>query len=193
MAICGQAGDLYGSVNALFSGLAFVGVVVAISLQSEELALQRKEIAANREELSRTADAQEQTFRALTRTADASVFKMAVEILQTDSIRHARGIVMQLCEYKNNASWNLQDKLEAEKVCQSYDSVGLLVRWKLLPSEMIVDSWGDSLIKSWKITQPLVYEYRESRNAPETWDDFEYLVNAAKAYRERDDLNDVSE
>ncbi len=38
----GQAGDLYGSINALFSGLAFAGVIVAILLQREELALKEK-------------------------------------------------------------------------------------------------------------------------------------------------------
>jgi hypothetical protein len=188
MAIRGQAGDIYGSVNALFSGLAFVGVVVAIALQSQELALQRKEIAPNREELSRTANAQEQTFRTLSRTADASVFKTAVDILQSDGIRRARGVVMQLPRYVNGTSWDMLEIVEAEKVCQSYDSVGLLVKWHLLPAEMIVDSWGDSLIKTWKILQPLVNEYRVVRQAPETWDDFEYLVKEALAYRERKNL-----
>lgn len=33
----GQFGDLYGSINALFSGWAFVGVIVAILLQKQEL------------------------------------------------------------------------------------------------------------------------------------------------------------
>lgn len=33
----GQFGDIYGSVNALFSGLAFVGIVIAIYLQQQEL------------------------------------------------------------------------------------------------------------------------------------------------------------
>jgi hypothetical protein len=38
----GQAGDLFGSVNALFSGLAFAGVIIAILLQREELRLQKE-------------------------------------------------------------------------------------------------------------------------------------------------------
>jgi hypothetical protein len=57
----GQAGDLFGSINALFSGLAFAGVIVAILLQREELELQRHEIAANRVELARAATAQEES------------------------------------------------------------------------------------------------------------------------------------
>lgn len=47
----GTFGDMFGSVNAIFSGLAFVGVIYAILLQSKELKLQRKELRFTREEL----------------------------------------------------------------------------------------------------------------------------------------------
>jgi hypothetical protein len=45
---------MFGSVNALFSGFAFAGIIVTILLQSEELALQRKELGLTREELKLT-------------------------------------------------------------------------------------------------------------------------------------------
>jgi len=60
-----QFGDSFGSVNALFAGLAFAGVIIAIFLQSRELQLQREELECNREELKRSADAQDQTQQAL--------------------------------------------------------------------------------------------------------------------------------
>lgn len=41
----GEFGDMFGAVNALFSGLAFAGVVYAIFLQRMDLALQRTELA----------------------------------------------------------------------------------------------------------------------------------------------------
>jgi hypothetical protein len=44
--------DMYEIVNALFSGLAFVGVVAAILLQRRELGLQREELAETRKELA---------------------------------------------------------------------------------------------------------------------------------------------
>src|SRR5687768_66077 len=44
-------GDMFGAVNALFSGAAFFGVIVAILLQKEELGLQRKELEQTRVEL----------------------------------------------------------------------------------------------------------------------------------------------
>ncbi len=48
----GQFGDLFGSVNALFSGLAFAGLIYAILLQRQELSLQRAELKLQREEMA---------------------------------------------------------------------------------------------------------------------------------------------
>lgn len=42
---------MFGAANALFSGFAFVGLIVAILLQREELELQRKELKLTRKEL----------------------------------------------------------------------------------------------------------------------------------------------
>src|SRR5215510_12732323 len=55
----GQFGDLFGVINALFSGLAFAGIIAAIHLQRQELQLQREELVSTRQELQRTADASE--------------------------------------------------------------------------------------------------------------------------------------
>jgi len=44
----GPFGDMFGAVNALFSGLAFAGVIVAILMQQEELKIQRKELTQSR-------------------------------------------------------------------------------------------------------------------------------------------------
>lgn len=47
----GTFGDMFGAVNALFSGLAFGGLIYTIYLQSKELSLQREELEQTREEL----------------------------------------------------------------------------------------------------------------------------------------------
>jgi hypothetical protein len=44
----GTAGDSFGAVNALFSGLAFAGVIYALNLQRKELKYQREEMLATR-------------------------------------------------------------------------------------------------------------------------------------------------
>ena len=57
----GIVGDQFGSINALFSGLAFVGVIWAITLQRNELKLQREAIDLQRKELKQnTAELQNQ-------------------------------------------------------------------------------------------------------------------------------------
>lgn len=43
-------GEMFGSVNALFSGLAMGGIIVAIFLQKKDLALQKEELKLTREE-----------------------------------------------------------------------------------------------------------------------------------------------
>ena len=48
----GTFGDMFGAVNALFSGLAFAGLIVTILYQKEELKLQREELKETRNELN---------------------------------------------------------------------------------------------------------------------------------------------
>jgi hypothetical protein len=47
----GTFGDMFGAVNALFTGLAFATLIYTAWMQREELALQRQELAATRAEL----------------------------------------------------------------------------------------------------------------------------------------------
>lgn len=46
----GELGDMFGAVNAIFSGVAFAGIIVTILLQKTELEEQRNELKATREE-----------------------------------------------------------------------------------------------------------------------------------------------
>lgn len=67
----GTFGDMFGAVNAFFSGLALAGVVLAILMQKAELALQREELSLTREELKRSASAQESSTRELSEQVQA--------------------------------------------------------------------------------------------------------------------------
>jgi hypothetical protein len=62
----GVFGDQFGALNALFSGLAFAGVIFAILLQRQELELQRRELELTRQELQgqkKQLEAQNETMR----------------------------------------------------------------------------------------------------------------------------------
>lgn len=51
LAKSGVFGDSFGALNALFSGLAFAGLIIAILYQREDLILQRNELRLMREEV----------------------------------------------------------------------------------------------------------------------------------------------
>ena len=69
----GEFGDMFGAVNTLFSGLAFLGVIITVWMQSEELRLQRKELESTRAELERSASAQEKTLEIMKRDMQLSL------------------------------------------------------------------------------------------------------------------------
>ena len=46
----GVFGDMFGSINALFSGLALFGIIISILIQQNELKLQRTELELTRDE-----------------------------------------------------------------------------------------------------------------------------------------------
>lgn len=48
----GVFGDSFGLLTALFSGLAFAGLIITINMQKQELSLQRQELSLTRQELS---------------------------------------------------------------------------------------------------------------------------------------------
>jgi hypothetical protein len=72
-----RQGDAFGGANALFSGLAFAGVIIAILLQRQELRLQRKELTETRGELSGQREALEaQVLAASQQRFDSIFFQM---------------------------------------------------------------------------------------------------------------------
>ena len=79
----GTFGDMFGSINALFAGLAFAGIIYAIVLQRRDLELQRKELQLTREEL----EGQKQQLFAQNDTLKRQAFQ---------------GTFFQLLEFHNN-------------------------------------------------------------------------------------------
>jgi len=79
----GQFGDLFGSVNALFSGLAFAGLIYAIFLQRQELILQRQELQLQREEMRASRIQLAAQAKALDALFHATVGQIRVSALQS--------------------------------------------------------------------------------------------------------------
>jgi hypothetical protein len=113
----------------------------------------------------------------------ATAFKSVYDIIQADDVRDARRIVLTTLADKPVESWTDKETKAADKVCASYDCVGIMVHQRMLPIGLVADSWGDSLRRTWRILSPLVMRYRAERNSYEFWNDFEWLAQQAEKYR----------
>ena len=76
----GELGDVFGSVNALFSAFAFVLLIYTALLQREELKLQRIELQLTRKELEKSAEAQSTLVALTQRQYDLSVISRRLSI-----------------------------------------------------------------------------------------------------------------
>lgn len=79
----GTIGDMFGAVNALFSGLAFVGVIYALLLQHEEL-------EQTKAEFSRSAQAQREAAQLQALTLLFQEYKQLLEEKQQELNRVVR-------------------------------------------------------------------------------------------------------
>jgi hypothetical protein len=89
----------YSALEALFAGLAFLGLLSTIWIQRQELRLQRLEMAQTREEMRRQAEAQEKSERALQAQAEA---------LREEAERQARAYLRISLVPTGSSSWALE-------------------------------------------------------------------------------------
>jgi hypothetical protein len=80
----GQVGDLFGAVNALFSGLAFAGVIIAIWLQRKDLELQRDELRLQREEMAASRNQLATQAKAQWASVSATIVQMRMTALELE-------------------------------------------------------------------------------------------------------------
>jgi hypothetical protein len=75
----GQIGQIFESVNAAFSGLGFIALVVTFRLQYSELVLQRLELGNQREAMDRTQSALHRSAEADMRICHIELVRMSLE------------------------------------------------------------------------------------------------------------------
>lgn len=114
------------------------------------------------------------------RSTYATAFKAVYDMLQTDDIREARRIVFTSLKNKQPSEWSDEEIRAAEKVCASYNAVGIMAMNGMVPTKVVARNWRGTLCRSWEILQPLVKLYREQREDPELWANFEWIAKQAK-------------
>lgn len=113
------------------------------------------------------------------RATYASAFKAVHDLLQTEELRKDRRFVMADLSGRPVETWTEAEIVRAERVCASYDSVGVMCRMRFIPVDVVADSWCNSIRTSWGVLRPLVEKYRADREAPEFWRDFQRLAGRA--------------
>jgi len=130
----GSFGDMFGAVNALFSGLAFAGVIIAILLQKNELSLQRKELELTRGELKgQRSEMALQNKTLLKQSFENTFFQLLglqQEIINSIDLRAGGGrvtngrdcikVFYQRLGQKYKALQNTNDNNELELIKQAY-------------------------------------------------------------------------
>ena len=201
----GLYGDMFGTLNTLFSALAFCAVAVALIIQIFEFRLQSLEME------EQTASLKLQMQETL-RATKASTFIKTTDLLQSFEVRKAREHVFKLGgrkpdfndwredhkkkmeeekgEDKNN-NWTRKSDLDlVDTAIQKFDLVGTMGFHGMLDIEMIVDGWGAFLMRSWPILRDYIYKLREEREYERNWNDYEGLVFLAFYYDKYNKLPD---
>lgn len=97
----GTFGDMFGAINALFSGLAFAGLIVTLLYQKEELALQRDELRETREEMARQRTEFEEQNKTLKRQRFENTFFNMLSLQQEIVANLSYDEVERVIDYRN--------------------------------------------------------------------------------------------
>lgn len=112
----GTIGDMFGAVNALFSGLAFAGLIITLLYQKEELSLQRAELSQTRQELESQCKEFEQQNKTLKQQRfDNTFFNMLT--LQQEIINNIRYVDNRRSyDFRNKQQINEKTTFEGRQV-----------------------------------------------------------------------------
>ena len=106
-------GDSFGGHTSLFSALAFIGLLVTLQMQRQELALQRKELSLLREEFATSATAQQEMVQSMEEASKIMACSVLVQVLKDLNPDDCSDIDVdsRQIKYGDKFKWYL-DKLE---------------------------------------------------------------------------------
>ncbi|MBV8727204.1 MAG: DUF4760 domain-containing protein [Candidatus Eremiobacteraeota bacterium] len=63
-----------------------------------------------------------------------------------------------------------------------YEGCGAFVKAGIVDKKLFCDIWANVVLRDWEIIAPLVANVRAAREAPEIWDNFEYLAAVSRQF-----------
>jgi hypothetical protein len=167
----GTFGDMFGAINALFSGLAFSGVIITIMLQTHELKLQRDELAETRKEVKlQRIQLEEQNKRSREQTTASILFELT-KIYSEEKISEAVYYLKKVWadhdqEFKKNRyafarkylntieigspEWRMR-----KSVSSFFGDMGAIVESGLIDEDVIFSSYGPDDIAIIEFLEPI--------------------------------------
>jgi len=106
-------------------------------------------------------------------TSDSQNLIDVINFLQDEDTRKSRKHVFTQLKNKPQIKWTTADFSHAQKVCTTYDIAGRLMKEKFVDSDVLVDGWRYSIIKSHKILER--YLSKMNKQDPGYWSGFEWL------------------
>jgi hypothetical protein len=112
--------------------------------------------------------------------ASAQNMLSLVDFVQAPHARDAREAVIRSLPTKALSKWSEADRRAAFIVCGTYDIVGRIVQFGLVPKEPIVDIWGPSIKECFEILSPFFEELQEAGEIGSIyWNGFQWLYEQA--------------
>jgi hypothetical protein len=96
--------------------------------------------------------------RTMRRAAEAQNILAVVNHLQDPEARAARRVVLTELKDKPLASWTKEDKRASSLVYATYDVAGILIQRGLVPRDIFISNWGESIVRSFEVLEPYLKE-----------------------------------
>ena len=96
--------------------------------------------------------------RAMRSASTAQNILALLNYLQEPAVREARRRVLVDLKQKPVASWTEDDKREASLVYATYDVAGILIQRGLVPKDLFVSNWGESIVRCYRVLEPFLKE-----------------------------------
>jgi hypothetical protein len=173
----GQFGDQFGAVSALFSGLAFAGVVINLWLQRETTSAHQILARDQMKLLGDVIRAQTEVASSAAQASQGQAFAIAAGIIQADKVRLARKLTFKLLREKDFVLWSTTERAQAEVVCHTFDQIGIMIKNGMVKPQTIYDGWYPTIMESWKILEPFIRSKRKEYGSENAGSGFRYLFD----------------
>lgn len=123
-------------------------------------------------------------------TRQAQTFMNIYQIVMSKEFQRDSEEILHTWEWKDMddhyAKYGaIQDHALSAYITRTYDGIGTLVRSKLVDPELVYDLTYVMVLEMWEKFAPMMYEVRERYNAPQVYQDFEYLYDVLVEIRKR--------